>query len=126
MATVYDVAEYILSTQGEMSAMKLHKLCYYCQGWHLVWEGTPLFGERIEAWANGPVIPALYELHRGAFLVAPGDIHAALAERRHADRRASARARRRVLTRWALAAFLLIAAPFAARAVVRGAGAKPR
>ena len=32
-----------------------------------MWDERPLFNERIEAWANGPVCPALYERHRGMF-----------------------------------------------------------
>jgi uncharacterized phage-associated protein len=69
MASVHDVAAYILRNQGPMSAMKLQKLVYYCQAWSLVWEDRPLFHERIEAWANGPVVPELYEQHRGSFVV---------------------------------------------------------
>lgn len=65
MARATDVAAYILRDRGSMTAMKLQKLVYYCQAWHLVWEETALFGERIEAWANGPVVPDLYRLHRG-------------------------------------------------------------
>jgi uncharacterized phage-associated protein len=67
--TVYDVAAYILARQGDMTAMKLQKLCYYAQAWHLVWEEQPLFPERIEAWANGPIMPDLYAAHRGQFRV---------------------------------------------------------
>jgi uncharacterized phage-associated protein len=52
-----------------MSAMKLQKLVYYGQAWSLVWDETPLFPERIEAWANGPVVPDLYRSHRGQFTV---------------------------------------------------------
>ena len=52
-----------------MTAMKLQKLVYYCQAWALVWDSAPLFEERIEAWANGPVVPELYEAHRGQFEV---------------------------------------------------------
>lgn len=70
MASVHDVAAYILRKAGTMTAMKLQKLVYYCQAWSLVWEDKPLFKARIEAWANGPVIPSLYQLHRGAFKVA--------------------------------------------------------
>lgn len=69
MATVHDVAAYILDKQGEMTAMKLEKLVYYAQAWHLAWEGAPLFPEKIEAWMNGPVCPALYQRHRGSFTV---------------------------------------------------------
>ncbi|HEY8020268.1 MAG TPA: type II toxin-antitoxin system antitoxin SocA domain-containing protein [Thermoanaerobaculia bacterium] len=69
MATAHDAAAYILQRQGEMTAMKLQKLVYYCQAWSLVWDEEPLFPERIEAWANGPVVPALYREHRGQFKV---------------------------------------------------------
>ncbi|MBQ7607657.1 MAG: DUF4065 domain-containing protein [Desulfovibrionaceae bacterium] len=46
---------------------------YYAQAWHLVWEETPLFDVRIEAWANGPVCPRLYARHKGKFKVGPRD-----------------------------------------------------
>jgi uncharacterized phage-associated protein len=36
----------------------------------LVWTDRPLFAERIEAWANGPVVRELYARHRGEFLIA--------------------------------------------------------
>jgi uncharacterized phage-associated protein len=67
--SVHDVAAYILEKRGPMSAMKLQKLVYYAQAWSLVWDDRPLFGERIEAWANGPVAPELYKEHRGQFIV---------------------------------------------------------
>ena len=67
--TAIDVATYILERRGEMSAMKLQKLVYYSQAWSLVWDERPLFDDRIEAWANGPVCPVLYNRHRGQFLV---------------------------------------------------------
>lgn len=70
MANVHDVAAYILSKQGPMSTMKLQKLVYYSQAWHLVWTEAPLFNDRIEAWANGPVVRELYNAHRGRFNVA--------------------------------------------------------
>lgn len=69
MARVYDVAAYILDRMGSLSAMKLQKLCYYSQAWHLVWDEEPLFPEPIQAWANGPVVRALYTAHRGDFRV---------------------------------------------------------
>jgi uncharacterized phage-associated protein len=74
MATVFDVAKYILHKTGEIPAVKLQKLVYFSQAWSLVWDEKPLFPERIEAWANGPVVPALYQAHRGAFAVNEGAI----------------------------------------------------
>jgi len=69
MATVHDVAAYIFEQHGQMTAMKLQKLVYYCQAWSLVWDEQPLFPEKIEAWANGPVVRELYDRHRGMFRV---------------------------------------------------------
>jgi uncharacterized phage-associated protein len=74
MASVTDVAAYILRARGPMTAMKLQKLCYYAYGYHLAWEGRRLFPEHFEAWANGPVSPALYRLHRGQLTLQAGDI----------------------------------------------------
>lgn len=70
MASAHDVAAYILARQGRMTAMKLQKLVYYSQAWAVVWGERPLFPERIEAWANGPVVRDLYDVHRGQFEVA--------------------------------------------------------
>lgn len=69
MASAHDVAAYILEQRGEMSSMKLQKLVYYSQAWHLVWDEEQLFPDRIEAWANGPVVRSLYDEHRGRFKV---------------------------------------------------------
>lgn len=48
MATVFDVARYILSRQDQnagdtISNMKLQKLVYYAQGFALAITGKPLF-----------------------------------------------------------------------------------
>lgn len=69
MVSCNDVATYILQKLGPMTAMKLQKLVYYSQAWSLVWDEKPLFQESIEAWANGPVAPALYRLHKGEYML---------------------------------------------------------
>jgi len=66
MPTAHDVARHILS-QRAMTAMKMQKLAYYSQAWHLARKGRPLFIEPVEAWVNGPVVRDLYETHRGQF-----------------------------------------------------------
>lgn len=74
MATVFDTAKYILERKGEMSTMKLQKLCYYAQVWSLVWDDAPLFDEDFEAWVNGPVCPELFYAYQGRFSVSPGEM----------------------------------------------------
>ena len=69
MARVQDVAAYIITKQGAITTLKLQKLVYYSQSWHLVWHECALFDSPIEAWANGPVTPVLYREHRGLFKV---------------------------------------------------------
>ncbi len=69
MASVLDVAQYILRQHGAMTTWKLQKLVYYAQAWSLVWDDKELFSEEIEAWANGPVVRRLYEAHRGSYRV---------------------------------------------------------
>jgi uncharacterized phage-associated protein len=72
MASVFDVAAYILRQQGPMTAMKLQKLVYYSQAWSLAWDDDRMFPEEIQAWANGPVVPALFREHQGKFRVNAG------------------------------------------------------
>ena len=74
MVSVADVAAFILREKRQMTAMKLQKLVYYSQAWSLVWDERPLFPDGIEAWANGPVSPSLYSMHKGKFMVGPADI----------------------------------------------------
>ncbi len=64
MASALDVADFVLQKCGTLPAMKLQKLVYYTQAWSLVWDDKTLFNDRIEAWANGPVVPSLYAAHR--------------------------------------------------------------
>ena len=67
MTKVDDVAAAVLARTGPIDTWRFQKLMYYCQAWHLVWEDGPLFPNRIEAWANGPVVPELYPNHRGKY-----------------------------------------------------------
>lgn len=53
MATVFDVAYYLLhiidqqEDNNDLSNLKLQKLCYYAQGFHLAIHDQPLFDEEI-------------------------------------------------------------------------------
>ena len=69
MLTPEQVADYFLRLVDEdagdsISNLKLQKLVYYAQAWHLALTSKPLFAEDIEAWAHGPVVPSLYQKYR--------------------------------------------------------------
>ncbi|MDE2290776.1 MAG: DUF4065 domain-containing protein, partial [Elusimicrobia bacterium] len=64
-----DVAQYILDRMGPLTTMKVQKLVYYSQAWAIVLTDRPIFTERIEAWAYGPIVPSLYNAHRGFFRI---------------------------------------------------------
>jgi len=70
MVSVFDVAKYFLTLNDEevgelISNLKLQKLVYYAQGFHLAIMDEPLFADTIEAWAHGPVVPSLYHEYKG-------------------------------------------------------------
>ncbi|MDR0942828.1 MAG: DUF4065 domain-containing protein [Holosporales bacterium] len=75
MANIFDVADYILTyLGGDITTMKLQKLCYYSQAVHLAkhstWkEGIALFNENFEKWDQGPVCPDLFHCHKGMFYI---------------------------------------------------------
>lgn len=74
MASIFDVAKYILHKKGKMSTWKLQKLCYYAQAWELAWTEKSIFCEDFEAWTNGPVCRSLFNKHRGKFTISEDDI----------------------------------------------------
>jgi uncharacterized phage-associated protein len=60
MVSAHDVARVLRSQLATLGSVKLHKLLYYVQGWHLAVMGAALFTENIEAWVNGPVVAELW------------------------------------------------------------------
>ena len=69
MLTCFDIARYFLAHVNEdygdnISNLKLQKLVYYAQGFHLALYDKALFNEPIEAWTHGPVVPALYRKYK--------------------------------------------------------------
>lgn len=66
MAAAIEVARYIVQLAAEqeepdaLTPLRVQKLLYYAQGWHLAVYGIPLFVEPIEAWMHGPVVRDVY------------------------------------------------------------------
>jgi uncharacterized phage-associated protein len=54
---------------GTLTTAKTHRLLYYTQAWHLVWEQAPMFDDQIEAWASGPIVPEVFAWHEGTYLL---------------------------------------------------------
>ncbi len=69
MINVQDAAKYFLLRANEdedtsISNLKLQKLIYYAQAFHLAIFEEPLFDEEFEAWTHGPVCPEVYHLYK--------------------------------------------------------------
>ena len=62
------IADYFIafanSTGDLVTNLKLQKLVYYAQAWHLALYGRALFAEEFQAWVHGPVLPSLYSRYR--------------------------------------------------------------
>ena len=59
---IYIIA-YCLNNDIEVNHLKIQKLLYYIQAWHLVYFDKKLiFEEKPEAWVNGPVYRSVYNL----------------------------------------------------------------
>ena len=62
------IANYFLDVadaHGEqLSPLKIQKLVYFANGWHLALRNAPIIDEQVEAWPYGPVIPSLYRAFR--------------------------------------------------------------
>jgi len=65
MLSSIDVANFFVnlyknSGYNDITNLKLNKLVYFAQAFHLAKFNSPLFPDEIEAWKFGPVIPSVY------------------------------------------------------------------
>ncbi|QTX03101.1 hypothetical protein LFWB_5350 [Candidatus Phytoplasma luffae] len=65
---VFDVANYIITNNPTentpITHMKLHKLIYYAQVYHLIFKDSPLILNKLQAWMHGPVFSELFPLFK--------------------------------------------------------------
>jgi len=63
--TIDQLADYLIwkSLEGNdsLNLLKLQKLAYYSQAWHLALEKSPLVAEKFQAWVHGPVSRTLFD-----------------------------------------------------------------
>jgi uncharacterized phage-associated protein len=57
------LSHYILSFVPS-SQLKLQKLVYYSEGWHLAYFEHPLIDEDFEAWIHGPAVRSLWDYYK--------------------------------------------------------------
>lgn len=54
---------YVLSSVPS-TQLKLQKLVYYCEAWHLAYLEHPLIDEDFEAWIHGPAVRSLWDHYK--------------------------------------------------------------
>lgn len=85
---VADATVYFFARHGDLiTNLKLQKLLYYTQAWHLAIYDSPLFDEEFEAWVHGPVQPSVYNEYKkfgsNPIVREPGEVHIATTAFRH-------------------------------------------
>lgn len=64
----HQIAQHVLAKAAQkrisVCNLKLQKLLYYCQGYHLALNKEPIFDNEIEAWEHGPVVNPVYFQYR--------------------------------------------------------------
>lgn len=65
-----EITDWILSkidfdAGDTISPLKLQKLLYYCQAWHITIFDEKIINEDFEAWAHGPVLRSVYKRFAG-------------------------------------------------------------
>jgi uncharacterized phage-associated protein len=69
MASCFDIAHYFLTLEKKedepsITPLKLQKLIYYAQGFHVAIFDKPLFNEEIYAWKHGPIVDEIYHHYK--------------------------------------------------------------
>lgn len=72
--TADDLADYILAKCGPVSHLKLHKLLYYVEAWHLALFEKAILNEDFEAWLHGPVVRRIFARFRNRGILAFDDV----------------------------------------------------
>jgi len=66
MASPISVAKWFIKNLTDVSVgdvvthLKVQKLLYFAQAWHMMTLGRPLFEEDMQAWPHGPVAPSVW------------------------------------------------------------------
>ena len=68
IASVDDIAEWLIYTAyhdgNPLTQLKLHKVMFFAQGFHLALKDMPLFQRDFQAWKFGPVLKTIYDKYK--------------------------------------------------------------
>jgi uncharacterized phage-associated protein len=71
MVPIRDITDYILKqmegAKYPVNPLKMQKLLYYAQAWHLAFHRKPLFEGAFQAWVHGPVNYEVFNRFRGSY-----------------------------------------------------------
>lgn len=74
MSTSIDVAAALIRQCGPLPTMKLQKLSFLANAYHLAYTGERLIDEDPRCWKTGPVYPKLYAVHKDLWTVETKDL----------------------------------------------------
>jgi len=73
MATIDDITDYVISrlatAETPINQLKLQKLLYYVQAWHLAHAGKPIVDAKFQAWVHGPVNRSIFDRFKSSKLL---------------------------------------------------------
>ena len=61
-----DLAYYVMAKLGVIDHLKLQKLLFYVDAWHLAFFDQPLVDEDFRAWVHGPVLTSVWHAVKDA------------------------------------------------------------
>jgi uncharacterized phage-associated protein len=59
-----DLANYILAKVPDVKHLKLQKLLYYIEAWHLALEDESIIQDDFQAWVHGPVSQKIWHIYK--------------------------------------------------------------
>ncbi len=62
--TAIELSQYILAKLGTMSHLKLQKLIYYVEAYHLAYFEESIIDEGFQAWVHGPVVREVWDNYK--------------------------------------------------------------
>lgn len=76
------LGNYVGSKLKVISHLKLQKILYYIQAFHLAYYEEPLFNEKFQAWVHGPVLRSIYDKLKDKSLL-HAELHYVRNEKKH-------------------------------------------